>query len=134
MEDSFKSLVTDLRKNRKKCPWSRDRKIEESVCELIDEANEVLESVKKKDNKNLKEELGDLLMDLIFVGIIAEEEKLFTINGMIKEVNKKLLRRKPWVFGKEKFASKKEAVKRWNEIKKLEKSIKQNETFKKMEY
>ena len=121
MENSFKSLVESLKKSRKECPWSKERTIEEQVYELINEANEVLESVKKKDIGNLKEELGDLLMDLISIGVLAEEEKLFTIKEMIEGVKQKLITRKPWVFGGEKVTTKEEAIKRWNEIKKLEK-------------
>ena len=61
------------------------------------------------------------MMDLIFVCVIAEEKELFTIKDVVEGVNKKLIRRKPWVFGNETVKSKEESVKRWNEIKEEEK-------------
>ena len=121
MKESFELLVKSLRKSREKCPWAAEREIKEHVYELMNEVNEVILAVENGDYKNLKEELGDLLMDLIFIGIIAEEKKLFTIKEIIDDVKQKLIRRKPWVFGSEKVSSKEEAVKRWNEIKAMEK-------------
>ena len=122
MKDSFESLAQALRKSREKCPWANEIEIKEYVHELVSEVNEIISAVDKCDYKNLKEELGDLLMDLIFIGVIAEEKKLFTIKDMIEDVKQKLIRRKPWVFGNEKVTTKGEAVKRWNEIKLLEKN------------
>lgn len=127
--EEFDELIEALRKSREKCPWSSEREIGIHIKELLDEVNEALEAVKNKDYKNLKEELGDLLMDLVFIGIIAEEKKLFTIKGMVEDVKQKLIRRKPWVFGNEKITTKEEAVRRWSEIKKLEK-IKINKKWK----
>ena len=124
MKNSFEALVEALRKSREKCPWANERKIKEHAHELVSEVNEVLVAIEKQDYKNLKEELGDLLMDLIFIGVIAEEKGLFTIKEMIDDVKQKLIRRKPWVFGNEKIKSKEEAVKRWNEVKEQEKYLK----------
>ena len=121
MKNSFESLVTNLRKSREKCPWSNDMEIEQYVKELQSETKEVVNAIKKKDIENLKEELGDVLMDVLFLGVIAEEKKLFTVKEMISEVNTKLKRRKPWVFGTEIVLTKNHAIQRWNEIKQQEK-------------
>jgi len=118
----FESLVSALKKSREKCPWSRDREIEEHIHELVKEAQEAFEATEKKDYENLKEELGDLLMDLVFISIIAEEKKLFSIKEIIEDVQKKLIRRKPWVFGNETVTTKEGAVARWNQIKEQEKA------------
>jgi len=121
MKDSFENLVNALKKSRKECPWSKEQEIEEHMRELHNEVGEAFQSIIKKDHDNLKEELGDILMDVMFVSIVAEEKGLFTINEMIEEVKEKLIRRKPWVFGNEKITSKEEAARRWNEIKAEEK-------------
>jgi len=124
MKESFEELIDALKKTRIECPWSKDQKIEEHMKELHGEVKEAFESIKQKDHENLKEELGDILMDLMFVSILAEEKKLFTVKEMIDDVKEKLIRRKPWVFGNEKIRTKEEAVKRWNEIKEIEKQNK----------
>jgi uncharacterized protein YabN with tetrapyrrole methylase and pyrophosphatase domain len=121
MKDIFEELVVALRKNRKECPWANDREIEEHVHEVVSEAKEALAAVENGDDENLKEELGDLMMNILFIGVVAEEKKLFTIKEMIEDVKQKLFRRKPWVFGDEKIGSKEDALRRWNEIKEKEK-------------
>jgi len=76
------------------------------------------------DYENLKEELGDLLYDLMHLVEIGVEEGLFTTKEVIEQVNAKLVRRKPWVFGDEKIETAEAAEKRWNEIKAEEKKAK----------
>lgn len=124
MKESFESFVKALKKSRKECPWAKEREIETYVHELISEANEVLAAVEKRDYENLKEELGDLLWDLLFISIIAEEKGLFTIKEMVDNAREKLIRRKPWVFGNENILTKENAIKRWNELKGMEKNKK----------
>jgi len=119
--NNLKNLIEGLRKSREKCPWSKEQEIKEHIIELEREIQEAKEAVGKNDFVNLKEELGDVLMDLIFISIIAEEQKLFSFDGMIESADTKLRRRKPWVFGNETIATKKEAIKRWDEIKAKEK-------------
>ena len=117
MKDSFEELVLALKQNRKKCPWSNDVDFERFVEELAKEVDEVKQAIKNKDYVNLQEEIGDLLMDTLFLGIIAEEKGLFTIKNSLDDVITKLKRRKPWVFGDEVITTKEQATKRWNEIK-----------------
>ncbi|MBL7055920.1 hypothetical protein ISS07_03340 [Candidatus Woesearchaeota archaeon] len=120
MKDSFEELVTALKKSREKCPWSIEQEIEDFGVQLKNEVKEMDTAIKNKDYKNLKEELGDILMDLAYMAVLAEEKNLFTIKSMIEDVKKKLIRRKPWVYGDEKVKDSDDAVRRWNEIKKEE--------------
>ena len=121
METALKELLDSLILNRKHCPWASSQQLEKQVKELESEVQELKQAIEKNDVENLREELGDVLWDALFLGIIAEEKGLFTMKEALQEANAKLKRRKPWVFGKEKVASREEAVKRWNEIKKEEK-------------
>lgn len=124
MKDSFETLIQALKKNRKNCPWAKEQEKEHYINYLTDEVQEIRQAIENKDIENLKEELGDALMDLLFLTIIAEEEGHFTTKEVIEGVNTKLIRRKPWVFGHETISNKEEAVRRWNEIKALEKQSK----------
>ena len=121
MKESFEALVEALKKNRRECPWAKEQEIDKYIDELTSELNEIKEAIKNKDYPNLKEELGDLLMDLLFVTIIAEEKRHFTTKEVIDEVKAKLIRRKPWIFGDETISNKEDAARRWNEIKAEEK-------------
>ena len=78
-----------------------------------------------KDSENLKEELGDLLLQVMFHAVMAEEEGLFTFDDIAKTVSEKMLRRHPHVFGDMKYASEEELREAWNEIKKEEKAGKE---------
>jgi len=120
MKESFEKLVVALKKSRKECPWSMEQDIKDFSIQLKNEVREMEIAIKNNDYKNLKEELGDILMDLTYMAVLAEEKNIFTIKSMIKDVNLKLIRRKPWVYGKEKVKDSNDAVKRWNEIKKGE--------------
>jgi uncharacterized protein YabN with tetrapyrrole methylase and pyrophosphatase domain len=121
MEKSFRELFEALKISRKKCPWAKEQTLEEHCRQLISEAKELRQAIKENNSQEIMEELGDVLWDAIFLGIIAEEKNLFSLKDSFESALKKLKRRKPWVFGKESVSSKKEAVKRWKEIKELEK-------------
>ena len=120
MKNQFEKLYHDLKLARKKCPWANQQTLFAHVEELQEELDEVKQAIEKNDDKNLKEELGDVFMDAFFLMVIAEEKGI-DIKETIKNVNDKLVRRKPWVFGDMKVSSKEEAIRIWNEIKKKEK-------------
>ena len=124
MEKALKEFVESLVLQRKKCPWAKSRDIALQMPRLEGEVREFRQAVEKNDAENMKEELGDILWDALFIGIIAEEKGLFTLKEAIEEAHAKLKRRKPWVFGNEKVSSEEAAVKRWNEIKAEEKAKK----------
>jgi len=120
MEKEFKKLYNLLKLDRKKSPWSKSNTINSRFNELKKEIDEVENALKNKDYKNLEEELGDSLLDLIFISIIAEEKKLFTLKNVLHKVINKINRRKPWIHNNEKLTIKEE-LKRWEESKKKEK-------------
>lgn len=121
MEKAVKDFLDSLLAQRKKCPWAKSRGIEQQLPELESEIQELKQAMASNDLENMREEYGDILWDVLFIGIIAEEKGLFSMKGAIQEAHAKLKRRKPWVFGNEKVKTPEDAVKRWNEIKKEEK-------------
>ncbi|MBP3876374.1 MAG: MazG family protein [Lachnospiraceae bacterium] len=111
------------------CPWDREQTHETLKAPCIEEAAEVicginiLTATGKADN--LKEELGDLLMQVVMHAQIAEEEGYFTMDDVIEGIREKMIRRHPHVFGDEHVSSSGEVLKNWEEIKKAEKAGKE---------
>ncbi len=126
MKESYHELVEAIKKSREKCPWAKELEVEKMANELHDEVNEIIKAVENKDNDNLKEEIGDLIMDATHLALLCEEKGLFKAKEVLVGVKEKLVRRKPWVFGDMKVESTEEAVKVWNEIKKKEKELNKN--------
>ena len=124
--NKFLKLVDILEKLRGKngCPWDKKQTHQTLMKYLFEESNEYNEAVQKQDYDNMKEELGDVLLQIIFHAQIAKENKWFDIYDVIDGLNKKLIRRHPHVFGKSKAKTPEEITVQWNEIKKLEKSKK----------
>jgi uncharacterized protein YabN with tetrapyrrole methylase and pyrophosphatase domain len=120
MKNELSAFYDDLKKAREKCPWAGKQTLLEHVHELENEIEEVKQAIERNDDKNLKEELGDVFMNALFLLIIAEDNGINS-SEVVKMVNDKLIRRKPWVFGNIKVNSKEEAIKMWNEIKRKEK-------------
>jgi tetrapyrrole methylase family protein / MazG family protein len=83
------------------CPWDREQNNASLVPPLLEEAYEVADAVNAKDDLNLREELGDLLLLIVMHAQIAAEEKRFNIDEIAREINEKLIRRHPHVFGAE---------------------------------
>lgn len=82
------------------CPWDREQTHESLTRCLVEEAYEVLEAIEKKDRTNLKEELGDVLLQVVMHGQIAEEAGEFSMADIANAVSEKMLRRHPHVFAK----------------------------------
>lgn len=118
--DEFVKTIAMLR-GENGCPWDI-KQTHESLKEcLMEESGEVIEAIDKKDDANLCEELGDLLLQVVMHAQIAAEENRFTIEDVIRGVNEKMIRRHPHVFGDVKVSSVEEGLKLWEEIKKQEK-------------
>jgi MazG family protein len=104
------------------CPWDREQTYETMTKCVMDEAGEVVEAVKQDDFINLKEELGDLLLQVLMYSEIGSERGDFTLDEVVDEIAKKLIRRHPHVFGDEGPAKNaEEGLKRWNAMKLKEK-------------
>jgi len=121
----FEKLVCIMAKLRSKnggCMWDREQTHESLVKYLIEESKEVKKAVAKKDMKNLEEELGDVLLQIVFHAQIGKEDKEFDIAGVISALNKKLIRRHPHVFGNYKVRNTKDIEIMWKEVKAKEKA------------
>lgn len=122
--ERLKEIVERLRAENG-CPWDRVQTHESLKPEVIEEAAEVvcgINILKETGNaENLKEELGDLLLQVVFHAVMAQEEGLFTLDDVIKGICEKMERRHPHVFAGVEFASDEERHAAWEAIKKAEK-------------
>ena len=99
------------------CPWDREQTHESLRKFLIEETYEVLDAMERGDSKEFSSELGDLLLQVIFHSILAEETGRFTISDVIESVHTKMVRRHPHVFGKVKAKNSSDVLKNWEQIK-----------------
>jgi len=102
------------------CPWDRQQKYEDLKPYVIEEAYEVVEAINQQDRESLKEEIGDLLLEAVFLAEIAREEGTFDINDCITSVHDKLTRRHPHVFGDVKAETADAVVTNWERLKSAE--------------
>lgn len=106
------------------CPWDREQNHQSIRNNLIEECYEVVEGIDRNDNAILKEELGDLLLQVVFHARIAEEEGKFDLDDVADGICKKLILRHPHIFGTTKVSGSAEVLRNWDEIKKAEKGQK----------
>lgn len=104
------------------CPWDREQTNETLLPGLIEEAYEVVGAVRAKDDQNLREELGDLILLAVMHSQIAEENGRFNITAVLEDVTAKLIRRHPHVFGSSGVRDTEGVVKQWEAIKREEKN------------
>lgn len=116
----FSEYLAIVRRLRKECPWDREQTHRSIRHSLIEEAYEVVESIDKNNLQELKAELGDLLLHVTLHSVMAEEEKAFTINGVLSQSMEKLIRRHPHVFGSTTVANAREVKTNWEKIKMTE--------------
>ena len=124
MSERFDEVVGIMAKLRGEggCPWDRKQTRESLKPYLIEEAYEVLEAIEEHNDCTLKEELGDLLLQILFHAQIGHELETFTIEDVLQTLREKLIRRHPHVFGDSTVKDAAEVVHRWEEIKRQEKS------------
>jgi len=120
MKDKFQELIELIERSLEKDPWLKERNLEKHKKELLSEAKEVVMAIDKKDYTNLKEELGDLLYDVLVASFIAQRDGFFKKEEILQEIIDKVKRRKPFLFWN-KRVSKEEALRIWFEKKKQEK-------------
>ena len=114
------SIMTQLRDKESGCPWDRKQTFDSIIPHTIEETYEVVDAIHKKDWINLKEELGDLLFQVILYAQMAKEEQLFDFSDVVDTLNEKLVRRHPHVFGDETFLSEEEITANWDKVKQKE--------------
>jgi MazG family protein len=103
------------------CPWDREQTHQSLVPGLLEEAYEVAEAIRAQDDENLREELGDLLLQVIMHAQIASEEGRFNLSEVSREIADKLVRRHPHVFAKSDARDTGAVLKQWDAIKHAEK-------------
>lgn len=110
------------------CPWDREQTHQSLVPDLLEEAYEVAEAIRASDDANLREELGDLLLQVVMHSQIASEEGRFTVEDVSREVADKLVRRHPHVFAQSDARDTGAVLKQWDAIKRAEKKS-SNESY-----
>jgi MazG family protein len=103
------------------CPWDAEQTHESIVPNLIEEAYETVDTIQRGDHEHLKEELGDLLLQVVFHSEIAEGAGRFTLDDVARGISEKLVRRHPHVFAESNVATTDGVLQQWDEIKRAEK-------------
>lgn len=103
------------------CPWDREQTLSSLKDHLIEECHEVIDAINAGDRRQLKEELGDLLLQIVFQSQICSEEGAFTFEDVAKTIGDKLIRRHPHVFGDVEAKDAETVLKNWEAIKRREK-------------
>src|SRR5437763_11439359 len=126
--ESFQRLCEIVAKLRAPggCPWDREQTHESLLPATIEEAYEVAEAARAKDEAHFREELGDLLLLVVMHAEIARESGQFKIDNVIAEVTEKLIRRHPHVFGESNARDAGAVLKQWEAIKRDEKKSDQH--------
>jgi len=116
-KQKFDELLQIMYRLRNECSWDKEQTFDSIKASTLEEAYEVVEAIENKDYEELKSELGDLLLHIVFHSVMAEEKKYFTINDVIDSIKDKLVRRHPHVFEKLKVKDNKEIERNWEKIK-----------------
>src|SRR5215813_7152872 len=97
--ESFVKLARIMDELREKCPWDKKQTIHTLRQQTIEETYELADAITDKDWKGIKEELGDLLLHIVFYSKIAEEQERFSLKEVVNDICEKLIKRHPHVYG-----------------------------------
>lgn len=117
IREHFGRLYNIMRELRSKCPWDREQTHDSLRQYLLEEVYEVLETLDAKHYEELRKEMGDLLLQILFHSRIASEENVFTLLDVIQSLNDKLIRRHPHVFGDVEAHTADKVLQNWEQIK-----------------
>ena len=117
LQESFLKLTAIMDELREKCPWDKKQTIQTLRPMTIEETYELGDAVLKEEWKSIKEELGDLLLHILFYARIAREEKQFTLEEVINAISEKLIVRHPHIYGDVIVKDEEEVKKNWEKIK-----------------
>ena len=118
--DELKATIARLR-GPGGCPWDQEQTHATLVRCLIDEVSELIDTIDRGDMAHMREELGDVLIQVVFHAQLAAEAGHFSLEDVAQEVNEKLVRRHPHVFGSGKLDTSEQVLVQWEQIKALEK-------------
>lgn len=115
--EEFERLISIMHRLRKECPWDKKQTAHSLRQYILEEAYETVESIDNEDWDELKKELGDMLLQIVFQAEIATEKNLFSLEEIIEKINEKLIRRHPHVFGDVSVKDEKDVKNNWEQIK-----------------
>ncbi len=115
--EAFGRILDIMDELRLKCPWDREQTMESLRNLTIEETYELADAIIEKDMDEIRTELGDLLLHIVFYAKIGEEQRAFDITDVINTVNEKLVFRHPHVFDERKVSGSDDVVKNWEELK-----------------
>ena len=110
-------IIEKLRDPKNGCPWDKKQTLETIIPHTIEEVYEVAEEVYEKNFDGMKEELGDLLFQIIFISQIAKEKNKFDFNEVVDSIANKMIKRHPHVFSNKKFKNMEDFDEWWEESK-----------------
>lgn len=119
--DDLKNTVAKLRAPDG-CPWDQEQDHKSLAVCLVEECSELLDTIDRLDMEHMREELGDVLVQVIFHAQLAAEKGLFDFEDLAREINEKLVRRHPHVFGDGKLDTSAQVIDQWERIKATEKN------------
>jgi len=117
LAEEFLRLVEIMDELREKCPWDRKQTIETLRHMTIEETYELTDAITEKDWKGIREELGDLLLHILFYSRIAREQQQFTLEEVIQGISEKLIIRHPHIYGDVKVDNEEDVKKNWEKLK-----------------
>lgn len=120
-QQSFERLLTIMDELREKCPWDREQTFESLQSNTIEETYELIDAINSNDIQNIKKELGDILLHIVFYSKIASEKQWFEIQDVINALCDKLIYRHPHVFGEAEVANSTQVIENWEQLKLKEK-------------
>lgn len=115
--EAFGRLLDVMDELREKCPWDREQTIESLRNLTIEETYELADAIIENDMEDIRKELGDLLLHIVFYAKIGDEKEEFDITDVINGINEKLIFRHPHVFGDREVSGSKEVISNWEELK-----------------
>lgn len=118
--NKLKEIVGVLR-GENGCPWDQKQTFYSMKKYVLEEVYELLEAIEEENPKEIKEELGDILMHVVFLSQLAKEKGWFQIQDVLNNINQKLQVRHPHIFGQETVSDVEEVLKNWEALKKQEK-------------
>ncbi len=117
IQNEFLRLIDIMHRLRKECPWDRKQTPQSLRQYILEEAYETVEAIDNENWDELRKELGDLLLQIVFQAEIAQEKATFRLEDIIRDLNEKLVRRHPHVFGDVSATDAEQVKENWEQIK-----------------
>lgn len=117
LSESFLRLVSIMDELREKCPWDKKQTVQTLRHMTIEETYELADAITEEDWKGIKEELGDLLLHIVFYSKIGKEENKFTLEEVINGISEKLIARHPHIYGDVQVNDEEDVKRNWEKLK-----------------